>query len=261
MGRRATTRKRAQAAKRPAFWLVETVRATVFAEDVNVLRLNDWDQIAGAPPARKTWTPQSGHSSVGSLPEQGGVTMIVNVQNQRADLILTAPAPQGESSDTLPDIGPLERSLDLLAEHCRAWLPTPRTDLARLAIGAILMHPAKDASHATQIILDWLPELKPQKPVYDLSVQMNLPRQSRIVRELKINRLVQWQTPIIATISVGLPTGPQGPITQRTVQVAQCTVDINTDPAVTHIGAQDVDTLLGECAELAVAIEQHGLKP
>jgi hypothetical protein len=126
------------------------------------------------------------------------------------------------------------------------WLALEIPSVSRLAFGAILIHKADGVAAVNALLSGYLPGLDlSTEGCSDLNFQINRPRLSRTVRDLKLNRLSKWAVMTRQLVNLVPGTDP-ALVSEGTV--ARLELDMNT--ALEYAGELPAAFLSGILEEL-----------
>ena len=252
-------------------WLLETIRATVFAPDIKALRLPDWRTLMHTPPSETLNNPEA--DSTVEAGAFGGQWLTMGLARRpgrgpgRADLILaplnsTAVVPFADPLQERIEpaaIGPFTTSFPQFMELARRWLSTD-TNVRRLALACTLWERASNLDDALDFVLRNVPSFEKvgDDRIFDFLIQLNLPRASRINPSISINRFGQWSVRIVELV---LPTRNimWRPPTIRSPR-AQADLDIST-PTEAEIAGRQIPDHLEELGRMLIEITEKGHTP
>ena len=251
-------------------WLLETIRATVFAQDIKALGLSDWQALTGTPPHQTQYSHEA-DSTVEAGPFMRhwltmGLARRPPLGLGRADLILAisrpaepfAVVPAGPLQEQIEPvaIGPFTTSFTPFVELAKRWLSTD-TNVRGLALACTLWERTPNADEALNIILRNVQSFKREGDdrITDFLIQLNRPRASNVDQAIWINRFAQWSA---RTVEIVLPTRNImfRPPTFR-YQRAQADLDISTADGAEIVGRQ-IPVLIDELANLLTEIAEKG---
>jgi hypothetical protein len=132
--------------------------------------------------------------------------------------------------------------------------------LSRLALGAVLHHPAENSAAAHRALNELLSGVSiPEEGVSDFLYQINRPRQSTVEHGLVLNRLSKWS---VAGMLLKLQTEGQGKTIVLKTQLVACRLEleVSTD-AERDEPLTDILALWRELSGLALEIAQKGNVP
>jgi len=249
-------------------WLLESIRATVFAPDIKAVGLLDWKALTGVP-APESQLNREVDGTVEAGPYMGhlltmGLAGRPGLGPGRADLVL---APQSRTVTVPLDplrgriepaaIGPFVAAFEGFVVLANKWLQTV-TNIRRLALACTLFERTNSPEEALDIILRNVPSFNKagDNQIIDLLIQLNRPRRSRVNSSILINRFVRWSA---RTVEIVLSPVPIPPPTIRSER-AQADIDIST-PDRTDITGSQIHEYLEEFARLLVEIAEEGDAP
>ncbi len=246
-------------------WLLESIRATVFAPDIRAVGLPNWESLVQRPPAQTQNNREvDGTVEAGPYDEQWltmGVARRPGLGPGRADLIL---APQNRTVVVPLDpvteriepasIGPFTTKFDGFVELATTWLSTV-TNVKRLALACTLFEHADTPEEALDIIFRNVRSFKTagNDQILDFLVQLNRPRRSNVNSSIDINRFARWSA---RTVEIALSPLPIPPPTIRSER-AQADLDVST-ASETDIGGQQIPDYIAEFASLLREIAEMG---
>ncbi|MFN0199797.1 MAG: hypothetical protein ACKVT0_23845 [Planctomycetaceae bacterium] len=222
-------------------WRVEQLRLTLFtASDYLAQRPAWWRQISGADPAETKLL--RGISVVDSGPVQDGYCQLtVDLKVRRVDAVLspiikpTTDVPQG-----FPYFDGLDGAWQAFRNLLLPWA-TSVNDVVRIAVAAAVTAQVEDRISGYRLLLPLLPELRIDPEMSsDLSYQINRFTTSRVVEDLRVNRLSIWQ--VMQFHLMGIEgAGGHGPAVVRSVNdtvlasAARLQIDVNSDAYRTEV--------------------------
>ncbi len=246
-------------------WLLESIRATVFALDIRAVGLQNWESLVGRPPAQ-TRNNREIDGTIEAGP-YGGHSLTMGVARRpglgpgRADLIF---APQNPTIvvplDAVTEriepaaIGPFTTKFDGFVELATTWLSTV-TNVRRLALACTLFERADTHEEALDIIFRNVRFFKTagNDRIVDFLIQLNRPRRSNVNSSIDINRFARWSA---RTVEIALSPLPIPPPTIRSER-AQADLDVSTADE-TDIGGQQIPGYMDELARLIREIAEMG---
>jgi hypothetical protein len=255
-------------------WLLETVRATVFASDVKLIGLLDWRALAERTPAitepDQTFNNPGDDSTVVSGSFKGhrltmGLARRPFPGPGRADLILTIPqsavlVPLSDRRQRIEPaaIGPFTTSFPEFVTLATEWL-SAAANIKRLAIACTLWERASTSDEALKIILSKVRSFKNDKDdrIADFLLQLNRPKASQVNPSLLINRFARWSTPVVELPFPGRVRSPPPRIRSPRAQVD---LDISTADG-SNIADEQITAHLRELKQLIVGIAENGDTP
>jgi hypothetical protein len=193
--------------------------------------------------------------------EFGGAVLTLGLAPERIDWLLTA-AENIDPSLAMKDIGPMTESVDLLSPLVERWLATDIPDVARLAFGAVLLHPEADVAACYRRLPDYVP-VAIEPDWRDFNFQVNV-RSSLQIAEYGIdylNRLSKWS--VVGRNLSRFAMTEQGiaPLGTGTIQHAvRLELDINTPAeSVAAISRPHLLNLFRESVAAGRAIASDGV--
>lgn len=208
-------------------WRARTLRLTLFPEEgAGLDRLPSWAELASQDP--ETQMRREGRQEEDGPYEEG--RLVVVKHPLRFDLIYTVKPPpepmptEGTGVRHLGDLRAARAVFRRLAEHVLERQPSAR----RLAFGRQLVHPVADRKEAYAFLRDCIATTKfDLQEAEDFLYQVNRPRVSSRVPELRVNRLSKWTAVREQIQYVDADTGQ---VARRLLgTTAQLETDINTD--------------------------------
>ncbi|MGH7146629.1 MAG: hypothetical protein ACREIJ_01840 [Nitrospiraceae bacterium] len=250
-------------------WQVELTRVTGFYGQLPPEKNKEWNSwwndLVGVPPENSSFK-QRDNVSQHEGPFNGGV-LILALRPGRIDWLLTPKQaeeePDGPSG--LPFLKPeaIAKFQDLIAR----WMQLESyPTLIRLALGQALLQPMESREAGYLNLRNYLPsiDLKPEST--DFLYQINRPRQSKVVPDLRINRLSKWSVIYAGKASFSLSTGQKEmvPLPGSFEGEHACRVefDINTVPEhKIEFNRDTSSSVFRELASLAKEIAEKGDVP
>lgn len=208
-------------------WETQMLRLTVFTKGPSQGNAaTSWKSIIGTAPDEEVSRP-----GAGQLQQTGifdGKLALFQALPGRMDWNLTVPqSPNDQIPDRLQTIGTFESSISSLQKIGEKWLPECSA-VSRLAFAAVLVLPVEDRPTGYGKLSQFLPFKLPQD-ASDFIYQINRPRISGTVSDLKVNRLSKWSVMRAGSIQLVLG-GKSTTIAQSGPQHHACRLelDINT---------------------------------
>lgn len=238
----------------PVKWQTELLRFTAFFPVGSEPRSDLWFSFTGTQPEQATDRPAQGmREEFGTVDD---TFFVVRRNPGRIDFLA---ARHVQSMIGTPyDIGEFEDALLKFAPLVKHWFEQERS-VTRLAFGAVLSRPAGTMADACNLITVLVPSVKISEENYsDLLFQINRPRMSHTLPDMRLNRLMKWQaveSPIVIVVT------PSSPPTQPTTgsPLVQLEVDINTPLERTELIPPEVaPKLFFEMVEAAQEIANKG---
>jgi hypothetical protein len=236
-------------------WQVLHTRLTVFPMlDATSRSQEWWQEVTGAEPD-ETVTRKGSGTVKGAF---GPDTLVLNMDPERIDWVLQPSEEAVRALAGVPDfviLGPASEIIERFSAIATKWLALPDVPLiARMAFGAVLIHPEADRQSAYRLLPEYLP-VKVDPESSDFLFQINPPvvPSATGVDGLLINRLSKWGV-ARQTVSGFNVAGSKIPIPASEACALSVTLDINTSPAFS--GPVPQDRLLAVYREL-VSAGQH----
>lgn len=243
----------AKVAHDPKFWQVEQLRLTVFTKlPLNEDMLAAWGQVTGVEPESKT-----SKTALGIYTAEGAYNnarLFLNIGPGRVDWLLT---PIGSVEDPTPTLGALAETEEVFLGLLKPWLERLSIVVIRIAHGIVLRSPTPDRVSGYKVVADLVPALKiDAENSSDLTYQINRPRKSKVVENLKLNRLSKWG--VIHFSFFDAVSRIQGNSNQHFCRLE---LDINTDADQSNDLANKSVDLVGELIQLGGEIAANGDTP
>ena len=238
-------------------WLVETARVTAFcAVPVGSLRAW-WDQVTeGTVPENINESPRTGAAGIRGSWRSGNLTL--GTDGGRVDWVYASR--EEEELAPWPSLGSM-KELEAFSNQLNAWLGKANLDYRRLALGAILRHPVVDRKAGYVALEPLLRSVRIDADrMSELHYQINWRRQSTVVPDLEINRLMKWSVARTQRVQLQIqPMGTPTPIGPERL-AAKLEVDINTSPE--HVGSlPQAGQVFAELVKLGFEIATEGESP
>lgn len=204
-------------------WEIQQLRATAFTlTPPGPTEAEDWWLQATGQQAEETQSrPREGvRQQNGNFKEK---RLILNSQPDRVDWLLEEP------SSPMSDI---QEAADPFFMLVLDWLQKHHP-MNRLALGAILTKPVSNRREGYEKIAPLIPSVKldPQNSS-DFFYQINRPRISATVPDIKINRLCKWSVLQVGVIQieVNLENPTSRIVPEQSLHACRLELDINTSP-------------------------------
>jgi hypothetical protein len=240
-------------------WQVHQVRATAFpTERMDPTEASTlWEQLSGSAPDTDQFVRSQGLRRQVGLYDDGAI-LEVRLQPPRIDWQLT---PQLQPGGSLPSLGTYESVIPLFASKVRKWLDgTPLTFL-RLAFAPHLFTPVASRQEGYQHIADLVPSLRLQSnaEVSDLLFQINHPRPSKAVADLRLNAVQKWAVAAVQGFELAVgESSVAHPVSMD--HFCQLEMDINTAPTSPPrtLDSDNVPSIFDELVSVADKIAARG---
>lgn len=215
-------------------WQAQRIRATTFlSPDSEIDNNSVWSIVVGGIPDEEQRRPKEG--SLHQVGTQGDFTIVLRILHPRVDWLVQPIIQRPEEPSVPPDwqAASFSDALKALSRIASQWL-SMQLQVARVAFGAHLVQPANDIREASSRLSDYLTDMKIDSDnSYDFFFQINRPRESKTIPQLRINRLSKWSIMTQATGGFDIQVAPGvedrvslSPITQR--YASSLELDINT---------------------------------
>lgn len=236
-------------------WLVESIRITAFLSDMPKPRaLEDWLEVASKNTPIQVSKSGSSFSGV-SRCDQGFLRLDWTMG--RIDAMIVPAEPQAANMIGTLDLLPL--LLDFYAIEFPKIGSLP--PLNRIAIGIILTMKVSDENAGLALVVPAIRGLSLDPRVRDFQYRSNIPITSKVIADLKINRLATWSVGQVQTIHVKI--GSDGSQSHEVLALDPTAIrlelDINSDKEKA-IGANQESSmqLLSEFKTHAIDIAKYG---
>ncbi|MGO9597441.1 MAG: hypothetical protein ACLP7Q_05410 [Isosphaeraceae bacterium] len=185
----------------------------------------------------------------------GGVLSLTTVAN-RIDWTLSPSIDVEKGLQELPSVGSYISVRDDFLAAISRWLPSA-PPVQRLAFGALLMLPVSSKDESYRLLGAYLPFSPDPMTSSDLRYQINRPRESRVLTDLKVNRLQAW-----ASARFRIQAGISGNVGEMVLQeqyAVSLESDINTEAAFMGVlPAERLSDLLSELSDYATELAAEG---
>ena len=218
-----------------ADWQGQVVRLTVFpSPDATTRSAEWWQAVTDDQPDETTMNPKKGSGQIQGAFGEG--KLILKLEPDRIDWLL-APEDREVVEQTpgeFPTLGPATETVNTFSAIAEKWLAQDDLPaIARIAFGAVLLHPEEDRRAGYLRLPDYVPvQVNPESS--DFLYQINLPpvASETGIEGLHLNRLSKWS--VAAFQSFAFKVSASGVTGQRTdpqVVALRLELDINTVPA------------------------------
>lgn len=184
-------------------WDVEQQRVTIFRfpgvpVDANAI----WHSIVGAEPDDISHKPSAGTTRLEGM--YLNQRLILQVDSSRIDVVLAPPI----SADPIADfqvIGAIDDVLPPFIEAIGKWV-SQYSPVLRLALGIVLIERTEGRVASYRRLSEFLPTVSiDAENSSDFTYQINRPKWSKVLPNLKINRLSKWAAMRVVTANFSLP--------------------------------------------------------
>lgn len=172
-------------------WSTETLRVSLFSNDVVKLSPDDWKKITGND------APEAEQKAVGRHIMSGPFLegqLSLSATALRLDCVLTAPPPPDPIPEAyVPIVGRWPEVCKEFLAATEKWVGSLGSPIIRIAVGAVLLAPQPSLEDAYKSLLGMVESVKgnPAK-MRDLAFRVNWPVNSTSVNGLILNRLTTW---------------------------------------------------------------------
>src|SRR5579883_498244 len=164
------------------------LRATVFLAANYDAAGTIWRDLTGTEPDIEEARPREGFRRHAGAFNDG--ILEVQMTPQRLDITLTPKADGAEQRTEIGDYKDAKRAFDGVVVP---WLDRSRPPTFRIAHYVIALLPAADRIEAYRLLDDLIPSVDVQpEETSDFFYAINRPAKSRVVPNLKINRITRW---------------------------------------------------------------------
>jgi hypothetical protein len=233
-------------------WQAVTLRFTAFFPLGSEPSSDLWFSFTETQPEQAT--DQFVHLTREEIGTLNDMTFVVRRSPGRVDALLTIGKIPAEGGTGIPYIGDFEDALLKFVPLADHWFKQ-KTNVIRLAFGAVLYAPAETMTKANELIKVLVPSLRISGESYsDLLFQINRPRPSQTLSDVRLNRLAKWQA-----LPASIVVGPFQSAQLTSPPVVQLELDINSPPDRTQpIPAEVAPRLFLEMVEAAQEIAKRG---
>jgi hypothetical protein len=239
-------------------WQAQVLRLTTFLStplDPNVAATL-WTLATSTIPEADDNRPREGIRRQAGPFEDGQLEILIAAN--RIDWIMAPRADQNAIPQ--PYFATLDRAMQVFVASGQQWLQIGPPSVIRLALGAVLLMPGTDKVETYQKLKDMLKAVHVD-PIHssELFYQINWPRQSKVIPELKLNRLTKWAPIVIRAHSLQLGGVGLQPLPGSGAHYCQLECDHNTaEEHVEPFGPTQVDELFQELCKLAIDNARNG---
>lgn len=188
----------------PDDWKGEQARLTVFPMPDAMTRSAEWWQrVTEGQPDETTMNPKKGSGQIQGAFDPG--KLILRLEPDRIDWVL-APSDEQVAAREFATLGPATEMVNAFSAIVEKWLiQDDLPAIARMAFGAVLIHPEPDHRTAYLRLPDYVPvQVNPESS--DFFYQINLPPMPSATRieGLRLNRLSKWHAITLKSIALRL---------------------------------------------------------
>lgn len=236
-------------------WQIETLRATAFPKDGQMIEGAWWDQLMPEPPESINSRPKEGITEEKGPFENG--KLIITTQPNRIDFRFTV---DFEKPEGMPNLGSFCNSEYGFFKIVKKWL-TICNEIKRLAFGTTLLYPVSNKEEGYRLISVYLPyvQLDPINSS-DFLYQINRPYESKVYPPIIINRLSKWSIARYKLFKMELSGGEKmQPTFFQDSYACRLELDINNSPeGVDELPKEKLVPIFDELYSLANEISLNG---
>jgi len=190
-----------------------------------------WAEIIGELPESQQSNPKLFQKTeAGSY---NGASLSFEIQPGRVDWRISALAANQPIPNSPDDFRPISILLPSFLEITNRWFAIA-PPLIRLAFGAQLGIPVSEKASGYRTLARYLPALTiDAEGSSDLLYQINRPRTSSIISDLRINRLSKWAVTIFTTANMRL-LGDNPTLASESQQLIACLLELDINTAASH---------------------------
>jgi hypothetical protein len=181
-------------------WQAQLLRLTMFLAaplDPSVTETL-WKTATGADPEIEENRPREGIRHQGG--PFGGCYLETIVASRRIDWVMALKTDPRALEP--PYFGDFEKAMGNFRTAGKKWLKSGSPSVNRLAVGAVLLIPVASAKAALTKLVDMLVAVRVEPDhSLDFFYQVNWPRASSAMPQLRLNRLTRWSTLAIRSIN------------------------------------------------------------
>ncbi len=236
-------------------WQIESIRVTAFVNGpLNPSMLETWlEQVSENSPSQVSKMP----SSFDGVSRSTAGFLHVNWNANRLDVIISSEEPQ--SNQTIAPISEADSFFNRFVDRVPEIGDLALID--RIALGLVLSFPVPSESEGLKILSSSIVGLKLPESAQDFLYRVNHPCRSRIVDDLKLNRLATWSIGKMRVIrhQINLDGSQDDQIISESPLAIRLDLDINTDQAV-QLGAEldQLRNILDELKQISLNIAFAG---
>lgn len=246
----------------PAFsigeWRAAQIRLTTFLAAPLTASTTEWFQaVAGAAPFSRSEDVRAGtREEIGDFGDNAEIAIRLSVERDRIDWLVLPRVGESVAPTAPPTIGAFPEALARFGEVARRWLSFEAAPpISRVALGGILIHEVANHIAGYEELASFLMDSVrlSGSNSSDFVYQINRPRISATIPELRINRLCKWNVMEWRVLRVPIVTE---------ASATRCTrleLDINSDPSA-NLGDRRslLPPLFDEMARMATEIAERG---
>jgi hypothetical protein len=179
----------------------------------------------------------------------------------RVDWVL-APKVDDAQSRAQPYSESFDKAMGAFTTAGRRWLATGSPSINRIAVGAVLLMPVADSRAAHQKLNDLLTAVRvdPDRSL-DFFYQINWPRVSTVVSELRLNRLTRWSAIAVRSLSLQVDDNKASVLSGPSGGQDYCRLECDHSTQAGQIepfAPTDLDEFFRELCEMVEENAKHG---
>ena len=245
-------------------WSAELLRLSLFSNAPLSVSDSDWLKLTGKPTSELRQVHASGSVYGGAI--ANGFRLQVSSSHSRIDVIMSAPAEDVPDVRTIPTMGPWTDAMKKFSRTIEPWLQESDFEFNRMALGASFLFASQSSEQSLMELKKLLSSVTGSVDgMEELLLRVNWPQSSKVVENLKINRITTWnalqlrvQLFQVAPISLG----SRAPITYNDVHAVRLEIDHSTDEKRTDVFQSDsLIPIYGELLALASENASKGERP
>ena len=240
-------------------WRVDHLRFTVFKDLGPPEPEKGWATVLSTPPDTVTNNLKQLQLTQAGTFETGQLQVVQSAT--RVDILWNAPVIGAELRDGLGRLDvALEKFAQIIEKFLREFAPSVGYD--RIAQGALLHAPAESREDGYRILDGLLPSVNLDPGSQDFTYTINRPRDSKVVSDLRINRLSKWLCAMWhQSVASGGTVNPIGnPIFTCTLETDISTAHTASEK-VRGLSVDELCALWQEFARLNVELAEKGDVP
>jgi hypothetical protein len=195
---------------RTSHWQAESLRLTVFLTTTSQPKAEGWwSKLSGGDPETRNAKPRSGELfEAGNF--QGSVLSLA-LQPGRVDWFLSPSLAQEDESAQIRSLGNLHGAVNTFSAAMLKWLEEC-PPAVRLAYGGVLLEPVHNKEAGYLRLSELVHGVKIDPSSEDFFYQINKPRDSKTINDLRLNRLSKWSVAMFQPMRVafGIPQNQPG---------------------------------------------------
>ena len=237
-------------------WQVENLRITLFPENnASISPSKLWDEIIAKDP--DDVQIHSGRLNARHVEFENGVIFLVK-QQEHIEWRYMAKPDEKPDRLKLPTIGSLDCEIDIFLEFSNRWLKSLNLLRAnRLAFGAVLLLPAQSLDEGFENLQVFVPQMNLKK-VDDLEYRVNRRRKSKVIEDLEINRISQWNVARLERVDPLDPAMFLDDSSSNKAFASRLELDINTVQRGGDLQPNGFVDLFNELVDLGMELTMKG---